>query len=122
MDRRTRRSALSRLSPGALLAFALPAAALLPGVAAAEVLLVERVQAEPASLLPARGLSMAEVRARFGEPMDKLEPRGGQKAQWPVIHRWTYPAFTVYFERDIVIDAVADRAIATETGPLPPVR
>ena len=39
-----------------------------------------------------------------------------------MIHRWTYPAFTVYFERDTVIDAVANRASAGETGPLQPVR
>ena len=103
-------------------ALALLLAALPHAPAAAEVLLVERVRAEPAAALPARGLSMAQVRERFGEPTAKLEPRGGQKPQWPVIHRWTYPAFTVYFERDTVIDAVANRALAHETTPLPPVR
>jgi len=113
MDRRIR-----FLAPAALPLLA--ALAVVP--AAAETLLVERVQAEPAAVLPARGLSMDEVRARFGEPADRLDPRGGQKPQWPVIHRWTYPAFTVYFERDVVIDAVANRASAGETGPLPPVR
>jgi hypothetical protein len=101
---------------------ALPLLAALAGTAGAETLLVQRVQAEPGTALPGRGLSMAEVQARFGAPAARLEPRGGQKPQWPVIHRWTYPAFTVYFERDTVIDAVANRASATETGPLPPVR
>ena len=108
--------------PGFLACLALPALLALVSTAAAETLLVDRVQAEPDAALPDRGLSMAQVRAQFGEPAARLEPRGGQKAQWPVIHRWTYPAFTVYFERDLVIDAVANRASATETGPLAPVR
>ena len=94
----------------------------LPGSAAAETLLIERVAAEETLPLPDRGLSMSDIEARYGAPMDKMEPKGGQKPQWPVIHRWTYPAFTVYFERDVVIDAVANRASAGETGPLPPVR
>lgn len=112
MDRRFRFATLPSL----------PLLLALAGSAGAETLLVERVQAEPASALPARGLSMAQVQARFGAPAARLDPRGGQKSQWPVIHRWTYPAFTVYFERDTVIDAVANRASAGETGPLPPVR
>ena len=112
MDRRSRLPA----------ALALPLLVALAGTAGAETLLVERVQAEPEAALPDRGLSMAQVQARFGEPAARLDPRGGQKAQWPVINRWTYPAFTVYFERDRVIDAVANRASAGETGPLPPVR
>ena len=51
-------------------------------------------------------------------PSARLEPRGGQKAAWPVIHRWTYPAFTVYFERDKVIDAVQN-PLPGEPGPVP---
>ncbi|TAK39962.1 MAG: hypothetical protein EPO30_02040 [Lysobacteraceae bacterium] len=72
----------------------------------ADTLLVERVEQSDTAALPAHGLSMAQVQARFGAPSARLEPRGGQKAAWPVIHRWTYPAFTVYFEKDKVIDAV----------------
>ena len=112
MDRRTRPIVLA----------ALPLLFGISCTASAETLLVERVQAEPAAALPDRGLSKAQVQARYGEPAARLDPRGGQKSQWPVIHRWTYPAFTVYFERDTVIDAVANRASAAETGPLPPVR
>ena len=96
-----------------LLAFAAPVAA--------ETLLVERV-AQETGPLPARGASMADVRARFGEPSSRMEPAGGQKRQWPTIHRWIYPAFTVYFERSRVIDAVANKADATEVGPKPPIR
>jgi hypothetical protein len=92
------------------------------GTASAETLLVERVQEETAVALPARGLSMAEVQSRFGAPTSRLEPRGGQKPQWPVIHRWTYPAFVVYFEKDTVIDAVLVQAGPGEVGPKPPIR
>ena len=93
----------------------------LAGPAFAETLLVERVAQEQGAL-PARGMGMADVRARFGEPSSRLEPAGGQKRQWPTIHRWIYPTFTVYFERSRVIDAVANKADATEVGPKPPIR
>jgi len=94
----------------------------LAGTAQAETLLIERVQEEVAVALPARGMSMSEVETRFGAPSQRLEPRGGQKPQWPTINRWSYPAFTVYFEKDKVIDAVANQAGPTEVGPKPPVR
>ena len=90
----------------------------LAGPASADTLLIERVQEANPALLPDRGLSMAQVQARYGAPSAKLAPRGGQKADWPVIHRWTYPAFTVYFERDKVIDAVQNHA-SGELGPKP---
>jgi len=92
-----------------------------PGLVAAETLLIERVQEETMAL-PARGLSMAQVQARFGTPSDRLDPRGGQKRQWPTINRWRYPNFVVYFERDKVIDAVAVRADPSEVGPKAPIR
>ncbi|MDQ3205084.1 MAG: DUF2845 domain-containing protein [Pseudomonadota bacterium] len=91
------------------------------GGASSETLLIERVQSEAATALPARGASMAQVEARFGAPMERLDPRGGQKRQWPTINRWVYPDFTVYFENNRVIDAVANRATAAETGPKPPI-
>ena len=91
------------------------------GTASADTLLVDRVQASSTSM-PARGMSMAQVEARFGAPSQKLDPRGGQKRQWPTIHRWVYPAFTVYFEHGRVVDAVANQATADETGPKPAIR
>lgn len=104
-----------RIMPlAALLAFA--------GAASAETLLVDRVQQEAATAMPARGTTMAQVEARFGAPADRLDPRGGQKHQWPTINRWSYPAFTVYFEKNTVIDAVANKVDADEIGPKPPVR
>ena len=87
----------------------------------AETLLIQRVQEEDKAALPARGMSMAQVEARFGAPTDRLDPRGGQKRQWPTINRWSYPGFTVYFEKDKVIDAVASKADETEVGPKPPI-
>jgi hypothetical protein len=65
---------------------------------------------------------MQEVEAKFGAPAEKLDPRGGQKHQWPTINRWNYPNFIVYFEKSRVIDAVAIKASASEVGPKPPIR
>ena len=93
----------------------------LPGLASAETLLIERVQEETMAL-PARGMSMDQVQASFGAPADRLDPRGGQKRQWPTINRWRYPNFVVYFEKNKVIDAVAVQADPTEAGPKPPIR
>ena len=102
---------------------ALPLIALLAvaGTASAETLLIERVQHEPAASLPLRGQSMAQVEARFGAPAERMDPRGGQKSQWPTINRWAYPEFTVYFEKNRVIDVVANKATTAEIGPRPPI-
>ena len=94
----------------------------LAGAASAETLLIDRVQQEPKMAMPARGMSMAQVQARFGAPSERLDPRGGQKHQWPTINRWSYPTFTVYFEKNKVIDAVATKVNADEIGPKPPIR
>jgi len=108
---------LTTLSRIALLAVAFAA-----GSAAAETLLVDRANEKPAGATPVRGQSMAQVESQFGAPQQKLDPRGGQKHQWPTINRWVYPAFTVYFEKQKVIDVVANQAGANEIGPKPPVR
>ena len=90
--------------------------------ALADTLLVDRAQEKPAGTLPLRGDSMQQVEARFGAPQERLQPRGGQKQQWPTINRWVYPAFTVYFEKQRVIDVVANQAGPEEIGPKPPIR
>ena len=77
-----------------------------------DTLLIERVQQENTSAMPARGMTMQEVEAKYGAPTSKLDPRGGQKKQWPTINRWTYPTFTVYFEKSRVV----------EVGPKPAIR
>ena len=103
--------------------FAVPMSLLLAlsGTASADVLLIDRARLEPAPT-PVRGLTAAQVESRFGSPQQKLEPRGGQKTQWPVINRWVYPGFIVYFERSRVIDVVATRSSPQELGPKPPFR
>ena len=107
-----------RLIPSLALSALLCAA----GAASAETLLVERAQHKAHVALPERGLTTAQVQARFGTPTQRLDPRGGQKRQWPTINRWVYPGFTVYFERDRVIDAVLNQASASEVGPKPAIR
>ena len=73
---------------------------------AAEKLQVERVKAAETMNLPVRGQTMQQVEAKFGKPVKKHPPRGGQKPQWPVINRWEYSSFIVFFEKERVIDAV----------------
>ena len=84
-----------------------------------DVLLIERVHAEPSTTLPARGQRMSAVRATFGEPQQTLAAVGGGSAQTPPITRWVYPEFIVYFEHDHVINAVLNKASPQELGPKP---
>ena len=51
--------------------------------------------------VPGRGMHMDQVEARFGTPKEKI-PAVGE----PPISRWVYDNYTVYFERDIVLDSV----------------
>ena len=90
--------------------------------ATSSTLLIERVQEENKAAMPVRGQTMAQVEAKYGAPTEKLDPRGGQKRQWPTINRWMYPSFTVYFEKSRVIDVVANKADAEEIGPKPPIK
>ena len=98
---------LSALAVMATLAAATPALA--------DTLLVDRAREKPAGALPVRGQSMQQVQAQFGAPSEQLQPRGGQKRQWPT-------QFTVYFEKQKVIDVVANQADPNEIGPKPPIR
>src|ERR1700735_3987611 len=50
---------------------------------------------------PARGMTMAQVAGKFGDPLTKVAAVGT-----PPISRWEYSGFVVYFERDHVIHAV----------------
>ena len=113
--------AMIRIAPLALLLATSAAIGQEARVVEGDTLLVERVAEEPANL-PTRGMSMAQVEARFGAPSERLDPRGGQKSQWPTINRWSYPGFTVYFERSKVIDVVMAKAGPDEVGPKPPSR
>ena len=81
--------------------------------AAAETLLVERVQQENHAAMPMRGMSMAQVQARFGAPLEKLPAAGGDTPRHPVINRWRYGGYIVYFERNRVIHSVIDGSLPT---------
>jgi len=86
-----------------------------------DVLLVERVQSEAGTAMPSRGASMADVEARFGAPTRKYPAVSGPTSLHanPPITRWAYPTFSVYFEHDHVVDAVANKSRPTEVGPAP---
>jgi hypothetical protein len=97
----------------ALLATAIGA----PAAARADSLLVNRVQQEKSMDLPARGMSMDQVEKKYGAPQRKLSPRGGDSAKHPVINRWDYANFIVYFEKSHVIHAVLNTPAGNNTNP-----
>jgi len=100
-------------------AILVPVSVALP-TAHADVLLRERVRIEATQNLPGRGMSMDEVESRYGAPAARLAAVGGGSPRQPVIHRWEYADFIVYFERDRVVDTVMKRATPLEIGPKPP--
>lgn len=100
----------------ALVAAAFAGAAFAAG---ADTLLVDRVQREAAVERPTRGMSMSQVRARYGEPLAELGTVGGASAAQPPITRWSYDGYIVYFEHDHVVYSVPERTTAYEQGPKP---
>jgi len=60
---------------------------------------------------PARGMSMAQVASKFGDPVSKVAAVGK-----PPISRWEYSGFVVYFERDHVIHAVVSASAPAESS------
>jgi hypothetical protein len=80
----------------------------LAGSAAAETIVVDdQVQVrESQQSVPKRGLTMDEVEKHFGAPATRHPAVGGSSPHQPPITRWDYHAFSVFFERDRVIDAV----------------
>ena len=74
------------------------------GAAVAETIVDDdQVMVEQTSIdRPKRGSTMTQVEARFGAPAER-HPTVGQ----PPITRWDYAGFSVFFEHDRVIDAVA---------------
>ena len=53
---------------------------------------------------PTRGMTMAAVKNRFGEPTQRRSGVGD-----PPISRWLYDDFIVYFENNRVLHTVAKR-------------
>lgn len=80
-------------------------------------LLIHRVQQEKGMNLPRRGLSMGQVEKTYGAPLRKLTPRGGDSKKHPVINRWDYSKFIVYFEHSHVIHSVLNTPAGNNTNP-----
>jgi ribonucleotide monophosphatase NagD (HAD superfamily) len=74
------------------------------GAAAAETLVVnDELTVAPTDVVrPARGSTMQTVEAKFGAPQVRHDAIGK-----PAITRWDYPNFSVFFENQRVIHAVA---------------
>jgi hypothetical protein len=53
---------------------------------------------------PARLMTMDQVEAKFGAPVQKLDAVGE-----PPITRWLYDGYTVYFEHQLVLHTVMQR-------------
>ena len=93
------------------------AVTLAPSMAQADSLLVNRVQQEKGMNLPSRGMSMGQVEKQWGTPQRKLTPRGGDSDKHPVINRWDYANFIVYFEHSHVIHSVLNTPAGNNTNP-----
>lgn len=74
--------------------------------ASADTLLLDSVDQSRAadSAQPERGMTMQQVEARFGAPVQRRSAVGQ-----PPITRWEYSGFVVYFESRHVIHAVRKR-------------
>lgn len=85
---------------------ALAAGAIVAGPIAAETITVGDSVAirESAVERPGRGQSMQAVETRFGQPAGRHAAVG-----LPPITRWDYADFSVFFEHNLVIHAVATR-------------
>jgi hypothetical protein len=75
--------------------------------AQADVLLLDGIEIDQSSSAerPKAGMSMDRVESAYGAPAEKHAAVGN-----PPITRWDYPGFSVYFEQDKVIHAVARHA------------
>ena len=77
--------------------------------AQADTLLIDGIEMDKQSVdsRPKPGMSMTAVESAYGAPSQRHAAVGGAVAQQPPITRWDYPSFSVYFENDKVIHAVA---------------
>lgn len=73
------------------------------GIVQADTLQMEGVSAGDTQR-PTRGMTAANVEAKFGTPDAKVAPVGD-----PPISRWEYKDMVVFFEYDRVIHAVVKR-------------
>jgi hypothetical protein len=86
------------------LSLALTLTSLWCAAATAETMVVDdQVVVRPSTVeVPARGQKMSVVEARFGAPQSRHAAVGT-----PPITRWDYAGFSLFFENDRLIDAVA---------------
>ncbi|MFC1684978.1 hypothetical protein ACFL0R_05875 [Pseudomonadota bacterium] len=92
---------MKAIAPLLLAAVLLPATPLV----SADVLLLDAIAEVPANIEhPSRGMSMAQVKQKFGEPQQEFPWVGD-----PPITRWVYEKFTVYFEHNLVLETVVHR-------------
>ena len=81
-------------------------AVLLAQPAVADVLLLDAIKNEPVNSAeglprPTRGMTMNQVKQRYGQP-EVEHPRVGE----PPITRWDYKNYSVFFEHQYVLDSV----------------
>jgi hypothetical protein len=87
----------------ALLAVLAGGLALASGASAETIAVGEEIALKQSAVeRPSRGMSMTSVEQRFGAPAARHNAVGQ-----PPISRWDYPGFSVFFEREYVIHAVA---------------
>ena len=79
--------------------------------AQADTLLIDGIDVDKqtANSRPKPGMSMTAVESTYGTPAQRHGAVGGSAVQQPPITRWDYPSFSVYFEHDRVVHAVARR-------------
>ena len=101
-------------------------AALLCGCAAAgsaladTVVVNDQVQVRESQVdRPKRGVTMSEVEKHFGAPVTRHPTVGGASSHQPPITRWDYNGFSVFFERDRVVDSVATAGEAAPAAAAP---
>jgi len=77
----------------------------------ADTLLIDGIDVDKQTdqMRPRPGMSMTAVESSYGAPAQRHAAVGGSIAEQPPITRWDYPGFSVYFEHDRVIHAVARR-------------
>ncbi|MGD2138052.1 MAG: phosphodiesterase [Gammaproteobacteria bacterium] len=87
--------------------FVLTFAMLASSAVSADVLLIDSIESAPAIPTPQRGLTMADVRQQYGNPVTEhptVSANGGPYQ--PPITRWDYDDYSVFFENDTVIQSV----------------
>jgi len=100
-----------------ILAALLCGCALASATVAETIVVNDEVQVRESQLeRPKRGVTMDEVEKRFGAPVTRHPAVGGSSQQQPPITRWDYNGFSVFFERDRVIDSVVTGSTVTSSS------